>query len=222
MAVQKNTVELIGYYGSDETHACSAWTSTSRDIDEGKRARIPKMLADLAGNGHYTPFEKSSLHFMVNSEIASHIQICKHRVGVSLNAESARYKELKEDKYYIPPEFYTTPMNPQYSMGWYETWADALIDKSEELNHLYHGAIADLEKQWGRKRAKEIARYLKMYNSQIEADVMFNWRSFYHFQTLRNSEHAQKEIMRIADEMLTLVKNIEGNPFEHTIAAFKL
>jgi flavin-dependent thymidylate synthase len=222
MPVQKNTVELIGYYGSDETHACSAWTSTSRTLSEDKRARIPKMLADLAGNGHHTPFEKSGLHFMLDSEVASHVHVLKHRVGVSVNAESARYKELKEDKYYIPQEFYDTPISEKYGLDWYKTWADALIDKSEELNFLYHGAVADLEKQWGRKRAKEIARYFKMYNSQLEADVMFNWRSFYHFQTLRNSEHAQKEIMLIADEMLTLVKNIEGNPFEHTIAAFKL
>jgi thymidylate synthase ThyX len=53
-------------------------------------------------------------------------------------------------------------------------------------------------------------------------DIMFNWRSFYHFQQLRNSEHAQKEVQKLAQEMLDLVKNIEGNPFEKTIKAFKL
>jgi thymidylate synthase ThyX len=51
---------------------------------------------------------------------------------------------------------------------------------------------------------------------------MFNWRSFYHFQGLRNKPEAQKEIREIAQMMLDLVKNIEGNPFEHTIAAFGL
>ena len=34
-----NTVELLGYYGSDEVIACSAWTSTSREISEEKRQR---------------------------------------------------------------------------------------------------------------------------------------------------------------------------------------
>lgn len=29
MSAQDNKVELIGYYGSDETHALSAWTSTN-------------------------------------------------------------------------------------------------------------------------------------------------------------------------------------------------
>jgi hypothetical protein len=35
-----NKVELIGFYGDDEVHAGSAWTSTSRDITDEKRARI--------------------------------------------------------------------------------------------------------------------------------------------------------------------------------------
>ncbi len=66
------------------------------------------------------------------------------------------------------------------------------------------------------------AERVENYNSQIQADVMFNWRSFNHFLSLRNKPDAQKEIREIAAEMLRLVKNIEGNPFEHTIAAFEL
>jgi thymidylate synthase ThyX len=73
-----------------------------------------------------------------------------------------------------------------------------------------------------KKRIKESARFFKTYNSQICADVMFNWRSFYHFLSLRNKPDAQKEIREVAAEMLNLVKNIEGNPFKHTIEAFKL
>ena len=75
---------------------------------------------------------------------------------------------------------------------------------------------------YGSKRAKESARFFKTFNSQITMDIMFNWRSFYHFQQLRNSEHAQREVQRLAGEMLEQVKNIEGNPFEKTIKAFKL
>ena len=46
-------------------------------------------------NGHETPFEKGTVHFLVDTDIASHIHLLKHRIS-SLNAESARYKELKE------------------------------------------------------------------------------------------------------------------------------
>jgi len=53
-------------------------------------------------------------------------------------------------------------------------------------------------------------------------DISFNFRSFVHFQGLRNSEHSQKEVRELAQQMLELVKNIEGDPFKHTINAFKL
>jgi len=49
---------------------------------------------------------------------------------------------------------------------------------------------------------------------------MFNFRSFAHFQKLRNDEHAQLEIKGIAQQMLELVKNIEGQPFKNTLDAF--
>jgi thymidylate synthase (FAD) len=205
----ENTVELIGWYGGDEVNACSAWTSTSRELTVEKRTRIPKLLKMLAENGHETPFEKSTVHFLVNTDIASHIHLLKHRIS-SLNAESARYKELKEDKYYIPEDW------PLY-------WQQVLTDYTIKGNDLYHECLTKLEESGiDRKRAKESARFFKTYNSQIQSDVMFNWRSFVNFQKLRNSEHAQLEIRDIAQKMLQLVKNIEGNPFKYTVEAFSL
>jgi flavin-dependent thymidylate synthase len=206
-----NTVELLGHYGSDETHACSAWTSTSRDLTEEKKGRIDKLLKMLADEGHHTPFEKSGLHFLVDTDIASHIHILKHRIGVSVNAESARYKELKEDKYFIPDD-------------WPDEWQDKLADYTDLGLKTYHECMDSLINEYGmdRKRVKESARFFRGYNTQICADVMFNWRSFVWFLGLRNKPAAQKEIREIAAQMLDQVKNIEGNPFKHTIAAFGL
>jgi flavin-dependent thymidylate synthase len=218
-----NKIELIGYYGNDEIHACSAWTSTSRDITDEKRTRIPKLLKMLADAGHHTPFEKSSLHFLVDCDIASHVHLLKHRIGCSINGESARYKELKEDKYYIPDDWSATKRTDTIKFGGQDGsvfWSDALLEYTELGNKLYHACLKDLEPVLGRKRAKESARFFKTYNSQIQADVMFNWRSFHHFLELRNKPDAQKEIRDIAATMLDLVKNIEGNPFKYTIEAF--
>ena len=215
-----NKVELIGFYGNDEIHACSAWTSTSRDITEEKRERIPKLLKMLADAGHHTPFEKSSLHFLIDTDIASHIHLIKHRVGVSINGESARYKELKEDKFYIPDDWKGIFPNKEEMLTGGRDWYEVLEAYTKTGNELYHQCLKDLEPVLGRKRAKESARFFKTYNSQIQADVMFNWRSFHHFLELRNKPDAQKEIRDIAATMLDLVKNIEGNPFKHTIEAF--
>ena len=206
-----NSVELLGHYGGDESHALSAWTSTSRDMNDDKRNRMGKLLTMLAEAGHHTPFEKSSLHFLVSTDIASHIHIIKHRIGVSVNAEAARYKELKEDKHYLPQD-------------WPLEWKDILGEHTRTGEELYHSCIQSLIDDYDipKKRAKESARFFKTYNSQITADVMFNFRSFVHFQNLRNKPEAQLEIHEIADIMLEKVKSIEGNPFKLTLEAFKL
>lgn len=203
-----NTVELIGYYGSDETIACSAWTSTSRNLTEEKRERIEGLIDMLWSNGHETPFEKGVVHFLVNTDIATHIHLLKHRIS-SINAESARYKELKEDKYYIP-------------FDWPIEWIDKLENYTSQGLKLYHECVESLTKNYGldRKRAKESARFFRTYNTQIEADVMFNMRSFANFLKLRDSEHAQKEVRDIAQQMVQAIKSIENRPFKYTLKVF--
>lgn len=218
--MNSNTVELIGHYGGDDTHSLSAWTSTSRELTPEKIERIPVLLKDsLADSGHGTPFEKSMIHFLVTTDIATHIQMCKHRVGVSINAESARYKELKEDKYYLPKDWQFIQFEKKDEEY---TWYSKLKQYTEQGNQLYHHCLEELTPVLGRKRAKESARFFKTYNSQITADVSFNWRSFVHFYNLRADSHAQLEIQWIAKEMLRQIKEIEGNPFEYTIKAFRL
>lgn len=204
--MHKNKVELIGSYGSDETHALSAWTSTSRDLTEDKKNRIEKLLTMLATEGHHTPFEKSSLHFLVTTDLSAHVHLLKHRVGVSINAESARYKELKDDKFYVPAD-------------WAEDEQAKLIKHCEDSLVKYHECLARLVASGvSRKRAKESARFYLPYANQITADVMFNFRSFMHFIKLRDSEHAQLEIREIAHEMLVQVYNL--GTFDKTLNAF--
>lgn len=200
-----NSVELIGFYGGDVEHALSAWTSTSRDLTEEKRARIPALLKQLADAGHHTPFEKSMLHFLVTCDTASHIHLIKHRIGVSINGESARYKELKEDKFYIPTDW------PMEDIEELVMWCQLSANR-------YHRTLEKLTPTLGRKRAKESARFFLPYANQLTLDVSFNFRSFMHFQGLRNDDHAQKEIHDIAASMLNLVRNT--NAFTHSLAGF--
>jgi thymidylate synthase (FAD) len=203
-----NKVELVGTYGGDESHALSAWTSTSRDLTEEKSARIGKLLHMLASENHGTPFEKSSLHFLVTSEVASHIQLIKHRSGVSVNAESARYKELKDDKFYVPPD-------------WPEEEQELYVHHMSQSLERYHSALSRLiAGGMSRKRAKESARLYLPYGNQITSDVMFNFRSFVHFIKLRYSKHAQVEIRDIAYKMLQHVRDV--GTFDLSLRAFGL
>lgn len=213
MSETHNKVELIGFYGSDETHALSAWTSTSRALTEDKRTRIPKLLTMLATEGHHTPFEKSSQHFLVTTDIATHIHILKHRIGVSVNGESARYKELgkteknlQEDKFYIPND-------------WDQDEQAMLIKHCQDSNKKYHDCLNRLvAKGMNKKRAKESARFYLPYANQLTADVMFNFRSFMHFAGLRASEHAQLEVRQVAYNMLHAISNT--GQFDVSLNAF--
>ncbi len=201
-----NEIQLIGIYGSDKTHALSAWTSTSRELTPEKEERIRSLIRMLMAAGHHTPFEKSSIHFLVTAEVASHIHLLKHRIGVSINGESARYKELKEDKFYIPTDW---PSDEQRLL---EEHCLEAFDK-------YHKALERLTPVLGRKRAKESARFYLPYSTQLTFDVMFNFRSFMNFLSLRKQDDAQDEIHNIADRMLDLVE--ETNLFPFSIEAFK-
>lgn len=202
-----NTVELLGTYGSDWSHALSAWTSTHRHLSDRKRARMPALLSMLAREGHHTPFEKSQLHFLLDTDIATHIHLLKHRVGVSINAESARYKEFKVDKYYLPQD-------------WPESEREELRTFIEGAFQKYHEVLARLELNgYSRKRAKESARFYLPYGIRIKCDISFNWRSFAHFQKLRNDSHAQLEVREVAANMLRLVEEV--GDFEHTVAAMR-
>jgi thymidylate synthase (FAD) len=206
MPEQPNRVELIGFYGGDESHALSAWTSTSRDLTDEKKGRIPKLLKMLAENSHETPFEKSSIHFLVVTDVSTHIHLIKHRIGVSVNGESARYKELKDDKYYVP-------------VDWDEEEKSKYVEHMEASLKRYHEVLTRLEKKGvSRKRAKESARMYVPYGNQLTADVMFNFRSFVHFLRLRYSTHAQLEVRDLAGEMLRLVK--DTGQFNATLEAF--
>lgn len=206
----KNTVELIGHYGSDETHALSAWTSTSRELTAAKRERIPALLKMLADNGHHTPFEKSMLHFLCRVDTATHIHLLKHRIGVSINGESARYKELKNPTGYVPADW---PEVMRYEMDNHNS--RCIRDYQDAILRLVAAGV-------DRKRAKESARLFLPYANQLTLDVSFNMRSFVHFIGLRMKPDAQVEVRELAEEMLRLVKGINGNPFKHTLEAFNL
>lgn len=206
----ENTVTLQGIYGSDESHALSAWTSTSRELTPEKVARIPKLLKMLAegsdGADHGTPFEKSAIHFLVDGEIASHIHALKHRIGVSINGQSARYGELKEDKFYIPHD-------------WPQDQKQALEEHCMESFAKYHKTLAELiASGMDRKRAKESARFYLPYATMLLWDIQFNFRSFLHFIHLRNKPGAQLEIREIAQEMLRLVQ--DDGRFKYSLEAY--
>lgn len=225
----ENNVELIGWYGGDKAIARAAWTSTQIDVDSKSEERIRDLIVNKlwnngSGKPHKTPFERGIVEFNVTCDVASHIHIIKHR-HANVNGESARYKELKEDKYYLPADWSSTTVSK--NVGFDATdqdskWMDVLNEYTEQGNMLYHQCLEDLTPILGRKRAKESARFFKTYNSQITLSVMMNMSCFHNFYMLRSDSAAQLEIQDIANKMLKLINEIDGQPFKYTLEAFGL
>lgn len=248
-----NKVTLLGYYGGDKRHCLSAWQSTTDELGlelpnsltdridyifahlaKKKKKSPQELLFFLAEHGHNTPFEKSLLDFQVTADIASHIHCLKHRIGVSINSESARYKELI-DKFYTPLDWLKIKVSKEGREelsknavlaalgGWCEwEWGKMLEGWNKCSAELYHAAAADLTDKLGRKRAKESSRYFLTYSKQLNFDITFNFRSFMHFLALRNSKHAQVEIRHLAAKMLRLVKTQTNDNFYYSLKAFNL
>ena len=226
-------VELIDFYGGDIAAARAAWTSTMGDVQTKTPEQIRKLIVDTlwnneSGKAHKTPFERPLVEFNITCDQASHIHLLKHRMAL-INGESARYKELKDDRIYLPKDWENIHseeekylvINPNNGETIYETsWINILEVYSKLGNDLYHQALKDLEPVLGRKRAKESARFFKTMNSEITLSVAMNMSCFANFYALRSDIAAQLEIRMIAEEMFSIIKKIPE--FEFIIEAFEL
>ena len=183
-------VELLYIDGSDQRICESAWTSSTLEVTEERKQRIPALIHELWKNGHSSPFEHSLISFRLVVNNSTHIQILKHR-HLSINVESARYRTYRKDKTYVPED-----LCPE--------WQELLLSATESCWKLYHRLIEDHEKHGLTKpRAKEIAKFFLPMSTQVQMFVTFNLHSFFHFQKLRNSRHAQKEIRDVAQRMFS-------------------
>ena len=237
----QNSVVLIDYMGGDNLHAVNAWASTFLELGielpddihartdaltdaiqaQGKRKRsVPELLHYLANStpAHVSPFRASKFIFGMTIETATHIQLFTHTVAIEhTNAESARYKELMEDKYYLPADWLDYGIRGK---AFYE----ALEEHTKQGNELYHGAIAALtEAGMSKQRAKETARYFKGYNSQLNVVRSLNFDGLMQLWQKRG-EHSpsQREIAGVVEAMVQAVRDIPGNPFKHSLAAFRM
>lgn len=183
----------------------AAWYSTQLQLDDKRLKRVPALLKVLVADDalpHSVPFEHNLISFRVTADIATHIHCLKHRIGVSISSQSARWGRFKDYSFHTPDD-------------WPEAVKRRYAEEVEVLFSLYLVMLEDLEPILGKKRALESARFILPYGTQITWLVTFNFLSFIHFQNLRNSDLAQKEVHELAAEMLRLVK--ETGRFENSL-----
>jgi hypothetical protein len=124
---------------------------------------------------------------------------------------------LKEDKFYLPKDWLEFGEKGEF-------WYNALNAQSEKLNKMYHSCYKDLiDSGMPKSRAKESARFFKMYNSQLNSNKFLSFDGFIQIYKKRCLDSpSQREIGDIVEQMLIAIKEIPNNPFKYSLKAFGL
>jgi thymidylate synthase (FAD) len=207
--------ELLSHFGSDLTITNTARVSYGKQVDEFTDKDI-KLINYLVKHGHTSPFRHCSLQFRINCPIYVERQLFKHQVGWAANSISGRYVDFS-DTYTIVTEWRKqSTSSKQGSEGVIENQEMASIIEADIIERC-KGAY---EKLIELGVSKEQARTILPLNLNTTFIWTGSFQAFVHLCNLRLKPDAQQETREVVAEMLECVKNIEENPFQHSLAAF--
>jgi thymidylate synthase (FAD) len=215
-----NRVELLNFFGGDQNHANVARVSYAKDAINFTEEQNAKLIKYLVEHKHTSPMRHSTLQFRIKCPIYVERQLHKHQVGVSVNSVSGRYVDFSDSYYEIPFGEWRkqSKSSKQGSEGF-------LSEDGQERAHEIQQNIIRIAKNYYQDLidlgvSKEQARSVLPLALETEFIWTGSFLAFMHMCNLRLKEDTQKETRDIVQMMLHLVKNIEGNPFEHTLKAF--
>lgn len=185
--ISEITVELVQSCGDDAMIAAAARVST-KGAEARPQADNIGLINYLMKNRHGTPFEHAFMTVYVHAPIFVYREWHRHRIGVSINEESGRYKEL-EPVFYTPAKDRGGEMQvPGGRPGQYTyedadniqqmTIEDALKDSCETAYSNYKALLEQ-------GVAKEVARMALPLNIYSSMYWSCNPRSLMAFLSLR-------------------------------------
>ena len=213
-------IELLNFFGGDLNHAQVARVSYAKDASNFTEEQNAKLIKYLVEHGHTSPMRHSTLQFRIKCPIYVERQLHKHQIGVSVNSVSGRYVDFSDSYYEIPFGEWRkqSKSSKQGSEGFLDEESQKLADSVQwhviETCQKAYNELLDLGV------SKEQARSVLPLSLETEFIWTGSFLAFMHMCNLRLKEDTQKETRDIVSLMLELVKNIEGNPFEHTLKAF--
>lgn len=187
-------VTLIDHLSGDDRIACAAMVIPLQEVEEGKKRRI---IGDMIKGKHGSPFEHNNLGVIVEAPIFVFREWMRHRIGVSYNEYSLRYKKPKWEAY-IPGRHRPmitqekhNPMKPLYltieqgkALGRENLDYDVVTEVMKTQYQNQKSAYAFLVNG---NVANEMARSILGVGWYSYCWVTFNLRSLIHFLSLRTS-----------------------------------
>jgi len=176
---------------------CYSKFSATKALSELTSSEIQRLLKKVIESGHLSVLEHASFTFAIEgiSRACSH-QLVRHRIA-SYSQQSQRYVKLEEIDFIIPES----------------------IARDENLRREFQEAL-ELCKRLYRKLIErgvpaEDARYVLPQATPTKIVVTMNARALMNFFELRCCLSAQWEIRKLAEEMLSLVKQVAPHIFEN-------
>jgi thymidylate synthase (FAD) len=206
------TVELVKSSANDSDVLFAARVSTKgeqslQDV-EADASRSVGLIRYLMRDRHGSPFEHNSMTFFVQAPIFVFREFMRHRIGISYNEESGRYRELRPVFYVPGPE---RKLRQEGKPGAY-TFVDGTPEQHEIVTRATkdacRAAYAAYQEMLAAGVAREVARIVLPVTTYSSMYVTLNARSMMSFLSLRTKREdstfpsfPQREIEMVAEEM---------------------
>lgn len=216
VSLLKKMVKLLYYFGDDNMICDVARVSFDKEASNYTKEQNNKLIEYLAKHNHWSPFSHPQLQFRIKCPIYVERQLVKSEAGRVYNSVSGRYVDFSDT--------YTTINGWREQSKSSKQGSDGLLDNQNDCNRIEQEIIEHCKSAYKKLIkfgvSKEQARTILPLNLNT---TMIWTGSFYTFIRVCNQRlklDAQQETREIAQQMLDLVKNINGNPFEHALKAF--
>jgi thymidylate synthase (FAD) len=210
--------ELLSHFGDDLMVANVARVSYDKEVAEFGD-KDAKLLRYLAQHKHTTPFRHPQLQFRIECPIYVERQLFTHQIGWARNSISGRYVDFSDS--YDPPT--------QYRLQSKDSKQGSAGDVDNMLNEAFTGKVEKLIRE--SKKLYEVMVDFGISKEQARCHLplclvtKFIWtgsfHAFMHLCSLRLKADAQQETRLLVADMLEAVRNIEGQPFKHSLAAWE-
>lgn len=209
------SVELIKHSAADSDVIWAARVSTAGEESAAELRKDAERSAGLINflmrDRHGSPFEHSSMTFLITAPIFVFREFHRHRAGWSYNEESGRYRELAS-VFYLPGA--DRKLVQQGRPGKYEFVDGSAAQRqltSDAMRAAYQHSYQLYQEMLSNGIAREVARAVLPVGLYSSMYATCNSRSLMHFLSLRTtSENAlvpsfpQREIEMVAEQMEAL------------------
>lgn len=210
-----SSVHLVEITGTDKSLVDAARVSYGKDdIDAPFTLKDAKLVRRLLTDNHGSVMEHTMIKYRMTMPIFLTRQVQRHRHS-SFNEMSARYTEVDENLFYVPPVVRAqAKVNKQASAaanelevpGGFPSVQMWTLSAQEDFRRSWEQSYNTYQRLLAKGVAREQARGVLPVGQYTSFYMTVNLRSLLHFCSLRLHEGAQWEIQKYARAMLSLAK----------------